>query len=287
MGLATVPGIDFLKILFGQSEYQMTPLRNKVGIFSERGGTIGWMISKEGLVVVDTQFPEQAGHLIKEIRNTSDKKIDLLINTHHHGDHSAGNIAFKGLVNKVVAHENSKANQINVAKRTNTMESQLLPNVVYTGEKWSEPVGEEHITLHYFGAGHTNGDSIVHFENANIAHMGDLLFNRKVPYIDKSAGANIANWQSILEKAYQVFDDDTLLIFGHSGNGHEVTGKRKDLQAFQNYLEKVVVFVKDGIKQGRTKETMAQATSIPGAEEWKGLQQRAVNAAYSEVVEGK
>ncbi|MCK7530603.1 MAG: MBL fold metallo-hydrolase [Marinilabiliales bacterium] len=73
----------------------MTPLRNNVGFFTERGGTIGWMISKDGLVVVDTQFPEQAQHLIEAIRKQSGRQIDLLVNTHHHGDHTGGNIAFK------------------------------------------------------------------------------------------------------------------------------------------------------------------------------------------------
>ena len=284
---ATMPGVHFLDFLFDQSNYQMTPLRNDVGVFSERGGTIGWMISKDGLVVVDTQFPTQAGHLIEEIQKKSDKKIDLLVNTHHHGDHSAGNIAFKGLVNKVVAHENSKNNQKKVAERRNSLETQLFPDTTYTSGKWSGRVGSETVTLHYFGAGHTNGDSIVHFENANIAHMGDLLFNRRVPYIDKSAGANITNWQVILETAYQTFDDDTVFVFGHAGDGYKITGKRNDLQAFKNYLEKVMVFVKKGIAQGKTKEAMAQATSIPGAEEWKGSQKRAVDAAYLEIIEGK
>ena len=86
-----------------QDGYQMKPLRNNVGIFTERGGTIAWLVEKDGLAVVDSQFPDQANHLIEELKKQSDRKIDMLINTHHHGDHSAGNIAFKGKVNQVVA----------------------------------------------------------------------------------------------------------------------------------------------------------------------------------------
>ena len=40
--------------------YDMQFLRGGVGFFTERGGTIGWMASKDGIVVVDTQFPEQS-----------------------------------------------------------------------------------------------------------------------------------------------------------------------------------------------------------------------------------
>ena len=90
----------------------MSSIRNNVGLFTERGGTIGWMISENGIVVVDTQFPEQSVHLIDEIKKQSGRKIDLLINTHHHGDHSGGNISFKGITNMLLAHENSRKNQV-------------------------------------------------------------------------------------------------------------------------------------------------------------------------------
>ena len=123
----------------------------------------------------------------------------------------------------------------------------------------------------------------MHFENANIVHTGDLLFNRRVPYIDKSAGANITNWQVVLEKAYNAFDTDTLFVFGHAGDGYEVKGNREDLLAFQNYLGKVMEFVKKGQAAGKTKEQLAEATEIPGAPQWKGGQTRAVNAAWMEL----
>lgn len=273
-----------LKLLF-QNAYQMEMLRNNVGIFTERGGTIAYMITKEGIVVVDSQFPAQANHLIEEIQKKSDRKIDLLVNTHHHGDHTAGNIAFKGLVNKVMAHENSLKNQKRSAEGQRSLDNQLLPDTTYSNGMIREKVGGERVALHYFGPGHTDGDSFVHFENANIVHTGDLLFNRRVPYIDKSAGANITNWQAVLENAYNTFDTDTLFVFGHAGDGYEVKGNREDLLAFQNYLGKVMEFVKKGQAAGKTKEQLAEATEIPGAPQWKGEQTRAVNAAWTELFE--
>ena len=107
---SVVPGADFFRAIFLQQSYQMKPLRGDLGIFTERGGTILYMLGKEGMAVVDTQFPEQAGHLSEEIKKKSDRQIDILINTHHHGDHSAGNIAFKGLIRNHFAHENAIKN---------------------------------------------------------------------------------------------------------------------------------------------------------------------------------
>ncbi|MFT6972182.1 MAG: cyclase [Roseivirga sp.] len=281
-GIGAGTGLSFLNFLFKQDGYQMTPLRNNVGVFTERGGTMGWMASKEGIVVVDTQFKDQAEHAIAEIKKIFDRPIDLLINTHHHGDHTGGNIAFKGLVKQVAAHENSKANQERTVKDLSTT---ILPDTTYASGKWSKKVGEETMAMHYFGAAHTDGDSVVHFENANIVHMGDLLFNRRPPFIDKSAGANIASWTQVMDKTYAAFDDDTLFVYGHSGEGYDIQGKRADLMAFKNYLEQSLEYVKKGIDNGKTKESLADVNEIPNAPEWKGSQARTVAAAYTELFE--
>jgi glyoxylase-like metal-dependent hydrolase (beta-lactamase superfamily II) len=282
--LSVLPSVSLWESLF-QEGFKMEALRNNVGIFTERGGTIGWMISDEGIIVVDSQFPAQAKNLVGEIQKKSDRKIDLLINTHHHGDHSAGNIAFKGIVTTVMAHENSLKNQKATAERAGNVDQQLFPDTTYKKGTFRQKVGGERVAMHYFGAAHTDGDSFVHFENANIVHCGDLLFNRRAPFVDKSAGANMTNWQEVMEKGYKEFDKDTQFVYGHSGNGFGITGTRDDLKAFQNYLSQVMEFVKKGAAAGKTKEELAEATEIPGAPEWKGGQARPVNAAWTELFE--
>src|SRR5690606_35418777 len=188
-----------LKLLV-QDPYKVTMLSDNIGIFSERGGTIAFLLSDDGIVVVDSQFPDQSKNLIGELKKRTENPFRKLINTHHHGDHTSGNIIFKGLIDHVLAHENSKANQERVAKDQKSEDKQFFPTQTFTNT-WSEKFGKEKVTLHYFGAAHTNGDSLVHFEHANIVHMGDLMFNRRHPFIDRSAGANIKNWMSVLEKS--------------------------------------------------------------------------------------
>ncbi len=263
--------------------WKITMLRKGVGIFSEKGGTIGFLIGKDDLVVVDTQFPDQSKHLITELKKMSTNPFKLLINTHHHGDHTSGNIAFKDLVPHVLAHTNSKANQERVAKEKKTEADQLYPDQTF-GDTWCEKVGKEEICLHYFGAAHTNGDSLVQFRKANVVHMGDLVFNRRHPFVDRSAGANIKNWITVLDKAVEKFNKKTIYIFGHAGTGFEVTGSKDDVIAFRNYLAAVLVFVAAEIKAGKTKADILKATEIPGAAEWKGDGiERPLGAAYDEL----
>ncbi len=138
--------------------YKMQDLRGGVGIFTEKGGTIAYYVDKEGIVVVDSQFPEQSEHLIGALRKTSEQPFKYLINTHHHGDHSGGNIAYKGLVGQVVAHVNSDKNQRASAEKSNSVDKQLFPDKTFGDAGWKQKIGKERIRTYYFGAGHTDGD---------------------------------------------------------------------------------------------------------------------------------
>src|SRR5690606_26808998 len=111
--------------------YNFQLLRNKIGVFTEQGGTIGWLNSSDGFIVVDAQFPSSAPHVISELRKLGSKSFTHLINTHHHGDHTAGNISFKGLVGNVVSHNNSQVNQMANAKKQGKENEQLYPDTIF------------------------------------------------------------------------------------------------------------------------------------------------------------
>lgn len=266
--------------------YQFKALRNDVGIFTEQGGTIAWLNGSSGFVAVDSQFPASATHVIEELKKLGDKPFKYLLNTHHHADHTSGNIAFKGLAEHVVAHQNSLVNQKLAAEKAKNDDMQLYPDVTF-GKGWKAKIGKEKVSSYYYGSGHTNGDVVYHFENANIVHVGDLVFNRRFPYIDKANGAHIGNWITALDKIYKQFDKDTLVITGHSLDPEKVVGDRENVSAFKNYLESLMAYVKGEIKSGKTKEEILKATTIPGAPEWQGDGIiRSLTAAYTELTAG-
>jgi cyclase len=281
-GALTIADQQILKALF-EDPWKIKMLTDQVGIFTERGGTIAFLLSDEGIIVVDSQFPDQSKHLIDELKKRSEKPFRLLINTHHHGDHSGGNISFKGLVENVLAHNNSRINQEKSAKQNKAEDKQLYPDLVYN-YTWARNFGKEKVRLHYFSPGHTNGDSFIHFENANVVHCGDLVFNRRHPYVDRGAGANMRSWMNVLDEALNKFDSKTTFVYGHAGTGYEITGNADDLRAFRDYLGSVLKFAEAEIKAGKTKEEILKATVIPGADQWKGDGiQRPLTAAWEEL----
>lgn len=267
----------------GVDPFTIKMIDETTGIFTERGGTILFQLNKKGIIVVDTQFPEQANHLITELKKRSKKPFALLLNTHHHGDHSGGNIAFKDLVKTIVAHTNSLTNQKAAAAKNKSEDKQLYPNETYD-TTLTKKVGKEKVTLHYFGAGHTNGDSIIHFEKANVVHMGDLVFNRRHPFVDKTAGANIKSWIEVLNKTVSKFGDETKFVCGHAGKDFSVEISKADITLFATYLQNVLTFVAQQKAEGKTKEQILKSTEIPGSPEFKGDGiERPLTAAWEEL----
>jgi cyclase len=216
-----------------------------------------------------------------------DKPFDLLINTHHHGNHSGGNVAFKGLVKHVVAHQNSALNQKRVfeeAQKAGRKTTEYLFLDMTFETKWKYKAGDQKVVVYYFGAGHTNGDAMTYFVDENVVHMGDLVFNRRFPFIDRSSGANIASWIKVLDLAINKFGSKTQYVFGHALDPEKIVGTVDDVKAFQNYLQKLLAYVSQEMKAEKTKEEMMKATFIPGAEEWKGSGAgRGIEAAYEEL----
>ena len=275
--------------LFGSNRRDFTfkEIRRGVGYYSERGGTIGWMMNKEGLVAIDSQYPETAANFIAQLKGKSSRPLDLLINTHHHGDHTAGNVAFKDYAQKIVAHENVPGYQKAAAEDPST---QVVADTTYS-DTWSQDVGDETVHLTYRGPGHTGGDSVVYFEKANVAHMGDLVFNRAYPYIDPSAGASIKNWISALRETADILPTDAIYIFGHGNPRYGITGSKGDLIVLSDFFEELLGFVQAGIDAGTSKEELAKTQVLPGFEEFAfdgwflGLDFE-INTAYDELIKG-
>jgi glyoxylase-like metal-dependent hydrolase (beta-lactamase superfamily II) len=155
----------------------------------------------KGVAVVDSQFANTAPLLIAGLNERSkNRPVDRLINTHHHGDHTGGNISFKGVARRVVAHQTAAEHMRQPPGRPAPTTEQLYPDATFT-DVWREEVGDEWIRAKHYGRAHTSGDAVITFERANVAHMGDLMFNLRQPVVDRSAGATMRGWMTVLERA--------------------------------------------------------------------------------------
>jgi len=251
---------------------QFRALRRDVGIFTGRGGTIGWLSSGNGLAVVDTQFPDTAVACLKGIPGIGGRMIDATINTHHHVDHTGGNVVFKAASSALVAQANVPALQFEAAKRaeqgTKPDPAALVRSQVYADttfpDVWRRELGGEIVTAEFRGPAHTGGDAVVIFEKANVVHMGDLVFNRMYPFVDRPGGASIRGWIKSLEDSAASYPADAIFVFGHGNPKFGVTGARGDLLVMRDFFSAVMAHVGKQIEAGRDKAAVVGMENFPG-----------------------
>lgn len=257
-------------------------VRRNVGVFTARGGTIGYLVTPDAVVVVDSQFADTAPMFLKGMQPKTSRKIDFLINSHHHPDHTGGNKVMQPNVGKIVAHVNVPGLQKKQAAQQKAEENQAYADTTFDKD-WKTSVGKETVSARHYGPGHTGGDIAIFFESANIVHMGDLMSFQRNPRADRPAGASIVNWVKVLENVVKDHNNDTIYIFGHSKVGERVTGSGKDLLELRDYFSAMLDFAKKQIASGKSQEEIVKGTmAIPGFERYEGTP-TALEAAYLEL----
>ena len=254
-------------------------LRRNIGVFTARGGTMGWLVTPDAVLVVDSQFADTSQMFLDGMKSRTQRKFDLLINTHHHPDHTGGNKVLRPSVVKIVAHENVPGLQRKQAAANKTEDAQAYADETFR-DGWKVNIGNEVVSIKYYGPGHTSGDGVISFERANIVHMGDLMSHQRHPRVDRPAGASIRNWLVLLEHVTKEHNADTIYIFGHSKVGAPVTGSRKDLLALRDYFSAMLDYVQKGISAGRSAEEIVKA-GLPGFADHEGAPQ--LQVAFDEL----
>jgi glyoxylase-like metal-dependent hydrolase (beta-lactamase superfamily II) len=285
-GGAIISGNKLLASML-QEDNRLQVIRGNYGIYTEQGGTIGWYINDDALIVVDTQSKETAKNFFDLVRKKTDRRIDIVFNTHHHGDHTSGNPFFRDLADKIVAHENCPVLQ--KKRNEHRSEEPLVYADTTFSESFTNDLGSETVNAFHLIPAHTGADSVIHFEKANIVHMGDLVFHNVFPYVNLEDEAHLSGWMDYLNIVHDKFDDDTIFIFGHgqSNDLDKVTGKRKDLLVMRDYLTALLDFTQKEISKGKSEEEAAAAKSIPGVskrkELWDGAMAANIKEAYKEL----
>jgi len=260
-----------------------TALRRGVGTFRAQGGTIGWLIRDGALVVVDTQSPKTAPDCWAGLQERTSEALDMVINTHHHGDHTGGNGVFAEHTDRIVAHENVP----DLMRRSagDGADEKAYPTETFE-TTWTETVGDETLSLRYHGPAHTGGDATIHFQEANVVHMGDLVFNRAYPYIDVQGGADSQNWIAELEAIHDRFGDDTIFIHGHANPEFGPTGGREDLLVMRDFLAALNEYVHKQRQDGASLAEMKQKQVLEGFEafdfDWALSLGACIEAVYRE-----
>ncbi|MCL4221829.1 MAG: MBL fold metallo-hydrolase [Phycisphaerales bacterium] len=250
------------------------------------GGNVLAMGSGAEALMIDAKFAGVVAMLRAEAEERVGTRITTLVNTHHHADHTGGNVGLSADAN-MIAHAAAMTRVARQADRLvsqfNNAEtemrrlgggsvpedviaclSQLKSRAEQMGAGAFVPqksidrypttlrVGERRVDLHHFGPGHTDNDVVVHLPEINVVHAGDLVFSGRHPFFDPTGGCSAAGWVRSLRQVRQLCDAQTIVVPGHGPIG---AADAVDQQIA--YIESLIESVGRAIGEGRSKQEVS------------------------------
>lgn len=186
-------------------------LSDRVYVLFGQGGNIAASVGDDGIYIIDDQFAKLSDDIKKTISDLKPGSAEFVINTHHHGDHTGGNENFAKAGAHVIAHDN-------VHKRLEEKHganSDYLPRISF-GHDLKLHFNNEHAHVVHYAHAHTDGDSVIFFNNDNIVHMGDIYFNfGSLPFVDVDSGGSVDGILEAVNDVIKQIDERTIVIPGH------------------------------------------------------------------------
>ena len=250
---------------FSKVEIKATKVSGNVYMLQGAGGNIGVSVGDDGILIVDDQFAPLADKIRAALKGIADKKLRFILNTHWHGDHTGGNVAF-GPEAPVIAHDNVRKRMAveqksEVFKRTTPASpKEALPVITFNQNLTVHFNGEEIRAIH-FPQGHTDGDSVIFFAGSNVVHLGDDFFAGRFPFVDLESGGSVEGLTKNIGEIITKIPAGAKLIPGHGPlSGIE------DLMNYHNMLVTTSDIVRAKIKAGKTLEQI-KSEGLPDT--WK------------------
>jgi cyclase len=245
-------------------EIKVEQLAPGVAVLFGAGGNIGLSYGEDANAVVDDQFAPLTDKVLAAIAGLDPDPVKFVINTHWHFDHVGGteNLGKRGAV--ILAHHNVRermsTEQLITAmnQRVPPSPKEALPVVTFDNGVTLHLNGDDLHVIHVHNA-HTDGDSFVHWQKANVLHMGDTFFHQDTfPFIDLSSGGSIEGLIAAAEKGLGITNDSSKIIPGHGP-----VASRAELAAYRAML----IDIRDKVAAGiRAKRSLDQIkASAPAA----------------------
>ena len=236
---------------FSKVEMKATKVAGNVYMLQGSGGNIGVSVGDDGLLIVDDQFAPLADKIRAALKGIADKKLHFILNTHWHGDHTGGNVAF-GAEATIIAHDNVRK-RLSTEQKSTVFNSttppspkEALPVITFDQTLTVHFNGEEIRAIHY-PKGHTDGDSVIFFTTSNVVHLGDDFFAGRFPFVDLESGGSVEGLIKNIGEIIAKIPAGAKLIPGHGP-----ISTVDDLKSYHSMLQQTTEIVRGKIKAGKT-----------------------------------
>lgn len=235
-------------------EITTTKLAPGVAVLFGAGGNIGVSYGIDGTVFIDDQFAPLTPKILAATKALDPKPVKFVINTHWHFDHSGGNENLGKEGSVIVAHDNVRR-RMSVEGLIEELNAKFppspkaaLPSVTFA-EGVTLHLNDDTLKVVHVRAAHTDGDSIVKWEKANVLHMGDVFNRSGAPFVDRSSGGSVAGMIAAMDLGIKLADDKTQVIPGHGP-----MSTKADMQAYRDALAAFNTRIAAEVKAGKTQD---------------------------------
>lgn len=231
-------------------EITTIPVAENIYMLVGSGGNIGLCVGEDAVFMIDDQFAPLTDKIMAAVRELSDKPVKVLLNTHWHYDHTGGNENFGKMGATIIAHDNV------YARMSTEQETPLAEGLTPPSPPAALPVitYAENATIHLcgytiraqkVGPAHTDGDTVVHFVEADVYHMGDTYFNGFYPFFDQDSGGDINGLVEVAKEYASAISPTAKLIPGHGplSNKSELTNYAEVIETIR---DRVAAAIADG-----------------------------------------
>jgi cyclase len=240
LSTAWTQNIDFASI-------QIQTIKVADGLYVLMGGpaqgNILASIGSDGVFLIDSMYAPMHPKIMDALAKLSSQPVRYVVNTHLHGDHTAGNEAMAKLGAVIISHDNMRKRM--AAQQNNVPPSAALPTITYTDDLTLYFNGEE-IYIYHPAPAHTDGDSIIYFRHANVMHVGDIPASLRYPNIGVTDGGTVDGMIAAAQQVMKIANTETKIIPGHLGPVVGFKEIRQQLDMFAAMRDRIDVAIRAG-----------------------------------------
>ena len=267
----------------GEPSVKVQKVADGIYMLIGNGGNIGVSVGEGTAFIIDDQYAPVTPAIQAAVADLSEHPIGFVFNTHWHGDHTGGNENLGKAGALIVAHDNVRVRMSSrhfnrfFNRETPPSPPDALPVVTFDNTVSLHLNGEDIHGFHVPPA-HTDGDSVIHFRNSNVFHMGDTFFNSSYPFIDLSSGGSSKGMIEAADMVLAIADDQSKIMPGHGP-----LSDKQGLQAYRDMLATLVDRIENLIGDGASLEDVIAAnptadydaqwggSSFMPADRWLGI----------------
>ncbi len=237
------------------------------GLYKIHVGTTSLVasIGSDGVFLADAAYVETGPNLREELNRLGGTSVDIIVNSHWHHDHCGGSVTF-GSEALVISHpkvrECLSKPQVAQGDSYEAFPAHALPDLTFTGEMTLH-FNDEEIHLRPLPDGHSDGDVVIHFKNANVIFLGDLVFPDMFPAIDYEHGGHADIFVRNLDFLLNYIPEEAQIISAH---GRNLT--RSELSQYRDMIRETVDVIRNSRANGMDLETMKNAKILEPWAKW-------------------